>query len=86
VVNSGVRGDSGVRCRIVLSAANQVFAVEFVLSAANHVFVAEFVSSAANQGFAPVFVLSVANHGFAVELCCRQRIRCSLLNGVVCNE
>jgi len=76
--NCVVGSESGVRCRIVLSAANQVFAAEFVLSAANHIFATEFVSSAVNQGFAPAFVLSAANHGFGVEWCCLQRIRCSL--------
>ena len=33
--NSVVRSDSGVRYRIVLSAANQLFAAEFVLATSN---------------------------------------------------
>ena len=84
------------------SAENQVFAAEFVLSTANQVFAAEFVLSAEsrvrcrivlsvpNQVFAAEFVLSAVNQVFAAEfmlnLCCLQRIRCSLPNCVVRSE
>ena len=58
--NCVVRRESGVRCRIVFSATNQVFAAEFLLSIMNQVFAAEYVSFVANQ------VL-------AVKSCCPQR-------------
>jgi hypothetical protein len=45
-----------------------------------------FVLSAANEGYPSKFVLSAANQGFAAELCCWQRIRCSLSNCVVRSE
>jgi len=70
----------------MLSAANQVFAVECVSSVINQVFAAEFVLFAPNQVFATEFLLSAANQVFAAELCCPQRIRCSLLNCVFHSE
>jgi len=36
--------------------------------------------SAANQVFAEEFEMSIANQVFAAELCCPQRIMCSLPN------
>jgi len=39
--NCVVRGESGVRCRIVYSMANQEFIAKFMLSAANQVFATE---------------------------------------------
>jgi hypothetical protein len=48
LLNCVFHSESGVRCRIVYSAGNQVFIAESVLSAANQVFTAEFLSSAAN--------------------------------------
>jgi len=84
--NCVVRSESGVRCRVVLSLVNSMFAAELVLSAANQVFTAEFVWSAANQGFATEFMLSAVNHGFNVEWCCRHRIKCLLPNCVVSSE
>jgi hypothetical protein len=71
--NCVVRSESGLRCRIVLSAANLVFAAEFVLFATNSVFAAELVWSAVNEGFLP-------------NLWYPQRIRGSMPNCVVRSE
>ena len=48
-LNCVVRNEAGVRCRIISSAANQVFVVEFVWSAANQVFAARIAMFTANQ-------------------------------------
>ena len=48
LLNCVVCNESGVRCRIMLFAGNQVFAAEFVWFAANQVFATELVWSAAN--------------------------------------
>ena len=48
-LNCGIRSESGVCCRIMFSAVNQVFAVEFVWSAANQVFAARIAMFIANQ-------------------------------------
>ena len=80
--NNVFRSESAFRCRIVLSATNQVFAVELCISQRircslpNYVVRSEsgvrcrIMFSVANQVFAAEFVLSAANQLFAIELCC----------------
>ena len=73
LLNCGFPSESGFCCRIVLSAAIQVFAVEIMWSTANQVFATEIVLSAVNQVF-------------HVELCCPQQFMFWLSSYVVRND
>jgi len=70
--NCVVRIESSARCRIVLSAINQVFAAELCCRSKSSV-------------HCWIDVVA-ANQVFTVELCCPQRIKCSPSNCVVRRE
>jgi hypothetical protein len=83
--NYVVRNESDVRCRIMFSVANQVFAAEFVLSAANQLFAIELCCpqgtwfslpnyvDGSESGFTVEVVLFVANLRLLSKLCFLQR-------------
>ena len=98
-LNFVVHNESCVRCRIIFSAANQVFTDEFVWSPANQVFTAPIALFTANHvfnvefcyrcdsGFCCQILLTAAIHVFTAQICvlCSE-ILLSVVNQVFATE